>query len=156
MVSGGRNAKLANRPPAWVTQGFVLLMVLLVSSTVTSSINAQRVLENNQWVRHTLVVRERLNGVLAGIVDTESVNRNFLLTGDESYIRDFEQRCAEVDSGIAELRDLALDNPRQVRELGRLRSLVKDKVDFMNHLISIRQTEGPSVSAEAVRTGVGL
>jgi hypothetical protein len=66
-----RDPNLASRPPPWVTVGFVLLLILFLTSAVTSTVNAERVLDNNRWVRHTLIVQQRVGEVFGDIVDRE-------------------------------------------------------------------------------------
>ena len=55
-------------------------------------------------VNHTNVVRQRLNVFAADLVDAETGQRGFLLTGQEPFLEPYNQARASLPSELAMLR----------------------------------------------------
>jgi signal transduction histidine kinase len=69
------------------------------------------------WRQHTYVVIAESRALLSALLDAQTGQRGFLLTGDESILTAYDHARAEVSELIASLRRLTADNPRQQRRL---------------------------------------
>lgn len=107
---------------------FGAAVVLLVGLGVLSY---QRILEEDtdqKWVEHTHLVLERLDSVQVDLVDQESGQRGFALTGDRSFLEPYDRNRVQLQEDLTDLRRLTSDNPKQQRALDRLEPLVKARL----------------------------
>ena len=105
--------------------GFVLL-ILLLDSAVTYR-NLQRWSGDNKWVIHTQQVIIRMGEVRSLFRFVLNRFQTYLLTGEEKYIRDFnnfrDQRWANLNS----IRTMTMDNLGQQKRLDEIQSLADDQ-----------------------------
>jgi light-regulated signal transduction histidine kinase (bacteriophytochrome) len=70
----------------------------------------------------------------------ESVQRGFIVTGDQSYLRPYNDAVGAARQDENDLRELNSDNPIQQRNLDRLELLVSAKFAELRDRIEIGQT----------------
>jgi signal transduction histidine kinase len=142
------------RAPRRVAVSFGALIALLVLSAAVSGFNAKNVLDNNRWVLHSMNVRQSLSDVMADVVNAESTQRNFLLTGFESFLVEYRQRRESATRRVDLVASLSSDNPRQAKAVDRLEILVDQKFDLMEQMIDRRRALKRLLPAEIVKAGV--
>ncbi|MGM0631978.1 MAG: methyl-accepting chemotaxis protein [Pseudomonadota bacterium] len=69
---------------------------------------------------HTADVMADADALLLALVDIESGERGFALTGDERFLQPYEEGVRAYGRRMSRLRDLVADNPEQVRRLDEL------------------------------------
>ena len=107
------------------------------------------------WVTHTHLVLEALDALSANVTDAETGQRGFLLTGQEPYLRPYNDALNHVQESTRALRDLTSDNPVQQSNLNRLEPVVALKLAELQARIDIRKRDGLDAAAKAVRDGSG-
>jgi diguanylate cyclase len=112
--------------------------------------------ESNRWVRHTHDVLDNLNDLQSSMESASRSYRDFVLTGEESYIPSYHVEVSIAMRDEAAVRGLTLDNPRQQNQLPRLESLLAEKLRIADEVIRLRRAKGFEVATEAVRSGTGL
>jgi len=81
------------------------------------------------WVEHTLRVRGDIQEILVRLLDAEASARDFLLTGEPSALRPY-QESRELVAPLAEhLASLVADNPPQWRRAVEIHGLVESEMD---------------------------
>ena len=85
------------------------------SYLITSSL-----IDTSRMVAHTHEVIGSTELLHRTIIDMESAQRGFMLTGDQAFLEPFDDGLATVKDLIAKTKDLVRDNPLQV---GRLTSI---------------------------------
>ena len=121
----------AQRLSSWVAVG-----VVSYRSTV-------RFIETTEWVTHTQEVLQRLNGLLIQLVDAETGQRGFLLTGDERFLEPYNAALAEVKQQVVELRTLAEENPAQQQRLDLLEPQLDRLLAELRATIDLRDGKAP-------------
>ncbi len=106
-------------------------------------------------VERSLEVRLELEHARAGIIDAETAERGYLLTGKEPFLEMMEPSVQTARHSLDSLRALTLDNPVQQKRLDRLMPLFERKVARMDNQVKLRQEEGLEVVAAAVGTPEG-
>ena len=101
-------------------------------------------------VDHTLEVRLELEHALVGIVDAETAERGYLLTGKEPFLETFEPSLQSAQWSAALLRKLTEDNPEQQKRLDRLILLREQRVAQLREQIKARQSGGLEASVALV------
>jgi signal transduction histidine kinase len=128
------------------------LTALLVMGTVWL---ASRANTEDDWVRHTLAVRNQIAEVLTFVQRAETSQRGYLLTNRETYLAPYSGAEAALPGMLKEMDKLVSDNPQQVGAVGKLRKLIADKLAEMGSTI-VEQKAGRSDAALAiVKTDVG-
>jgi signal transduction histidine kinase len=108
------------------------------------------------WVSHTNNVLAAIDEVQLTLTSAESNQRGFLLTGDEQYLRSFRPANNELDSRLANLRRLTVDNPRQQKTLDRLSSAVHERSSRLQAVLALRRALPTADVVAAMSTGTML
>ncbi len=139
-----------------LTLGFGVLLVFLIIISLISYNNSNKLIDSTALVIHTEEVLDNINGVLALLIDTETGQRGFIITGQDRYLEPYNSALDEVESNIQNLRDLTSDNPNQQRRIDKLKNLVDDKFAELKETIDITRTVGGFDAAkEVVLSGKG-
>jgi signal transduction histidine kinase len=134
-----------------VTLGIALSLALFAAIGVTSFRSALSTEVDRKWVEHTHLVLEQINALLADEAGAEASCNAFVLTGDNSYLPEYEQGRSSVPQVLGALRQLTADNPAQQRNLNRLEPLVSESFREMDHQIEGSRTHlgsGPVQKSE--------
>ncbi|MFT6778358.1 MAG: methyl-accepting chemotaxis protein [Paraglaciecola sp.] len=82
---------------------------VVVYSSITSIIDASK------WVNHTYVVIRTGEDVSASMVDMETGQRGFMVTGIDEYLEPYNDGNTRFDSLIKKGQELTSDNPVQIK-----------------------------------------
>lgn len=143
--------KLPLQPAGLALVASLLLALLLWASNRSW----QSLSEAEAWVKHTREIQlatERLQSIL---VDAETGQRGFLITGNESYLTPYRQALGRYREALAEVRQLAAYSPAQQQRVERLEPLVETKMEELERTIHLRQQEGLEAAQVVVRTDLG-
>jgi PAS domain S-box-containing protein len=99
-------------------------LVILISLGVFSFRRTIYQDENQQWVEHTRLVLEKLDGMDINLLNQETNQRGFIITGAESYLRSYESASSRLQQDLQQARALTLDNSQQQRSLDHLEALI--------------------------------
>ena len=108
--------------------GFALALAVLVAIGGVAHRNIVKLTVTAGWVDHTHKVLENLATLLQGLVDAETGQRGYMITGDEAYLEPYHVALGVIDQDVKELRDLTKDNPNQQRRLEALAPKVAQQV----------------------------
>ena len=134
--------------------GFVAALLILVVGLLSLR-SARQALEAAEWVAHTHEVRGRLDGLLAAMVDVETGQRGYVITGAPRYLEPHESGVRRVGGELATLRRLTADNPRQQARLDSLAPLVGARLASAREVIDLRRTRGFGPAAAVIATDRG-
>jgi PAS domain S-box-containing protein len=135
--------------------GFVIALACLGVIGVVSFLTVARLNENVVWVEHTHEVLNRLELLLAAITDSETAERGYVITGDESYLEPYQQAAKTVDVHASRLRALTADNPAQQRRLDSMIPLASDRLANLRTVIELRRTQGFAAAQSEILAGRG-
>lgn len=128
----------------------VLAVIVVVAGYL-----AYKQTNDQKWVRHTANVQARLSHVLALLLDSETGQRGYLVTGDESYLEPYNRAAPDVISEIESIRRLIADNPRQQTAIATLRDAANQRLDELRALIELRRAGRTEEVLDRLRTNVG-
>ena len=110
--------------------------------------NQRAEMESERGERHTREVIQQFGDLLSSLKDAETGQRGFIITGKPDYLEPYQASLAEIAIGLADLRRLTADNPRQQQRLVAITPLVAAKLADLKETIALRETQGfPAVSA---------
>jgi PAS domain S-box-containing protein len=112
-------------------------------------------LDSEQWVTHTEQVIAATNQISRLVVDAETGQRGFLLTGDDKYLEPYERASREIGPALSRLRQLTSDNPVQSRPIAHLQSVSSDKLKELSRTVELARAGNRSAAIAIVRMGKG-
>ena len=108
-------------------------------------------IENEKWVRHTHEVLEKLQDILFSMQIIEDNYREFVITGDESFLKPYRAAAVSVEQDEAAVRALTVDNPVQQDQLPALDRLIVQKMQFSDGIIGLRRNRGLVTATDAIQ-----
>jgi diguanylate cyclase (GGDEF)-like protein/PAS domain S-box-containing protein len=92
---------------------FIPAIFIITILTIFSYYQTGNLLKTNSWVTHTYEVIQAVDRTLYNVVNMESRQRAYLITGDEQYIADMDAAQVNLRKNLDELGILTKDNPMQ-------------------------------------------
>ena len=99
-----------------------IIFMLVVSLSVYQ--NTQSMVKDNHWVVHTHKAIARAQELLSLVVDMETGQRGYLLTGDTDFLEPYKLALAVWKDKLTTLAKQVDDNPPQVERLHRIDGLL--------------------------------
>ncbi|MGB8277426.1 MAG: CHASE3 domain-containing protein [Methylovirgula sp.] len=131
----------------WSLIATTALAAILVIGTFWLAARSQA---ENEWVRHTLAVRNQIDQVLILVQRAEANARGYLLTGQEVFVSPYQNAVTQLPAVLDEMTELVVDHPRQQQAVLRLRQLTAERlVDLRNAIAAYKsgQAGGPAEMA---------
>ena len=147
-----------------IVVGFVVTALALAGMGWLSYRANRDFISAEGWVNHTQEVITQLQAMLATVVETDTAQRGYLLTGDPAFLKDRSTATAKIPGQLERLKELTSDNPAQQRALNRFDVLAQTVIFQTDDRISVFQKSGlqaalaaePMQKTEAAMTGVTL
>ena len=129
---------------------------LLASGGVIAALEVRESAGAAQRVRHTFEVLRQIDRVRAALLDAETGQRGYVLTGELRYLEPYERGAREVEPGLEGLRVLLPETPENLRRIGELKEIGSAKLRELARTIELRQTGGLEAALAVVRTELGV
>ncbi|HJS84797.1 MAG TPA: CHASE3 domain-containing protein, partial [Acetobacteraceae bacterium] len=121
-------------------QRMVAVLILLAVGAAASAAGGLGALlgleDARHLVQHAHEVIDEADGLLAALLDAETGQRGFLLTGEERYLEPYAAALRRVASSLDRLRGLVADNPAQLARLPALRADAEAKLAELGDTIA--------------------
>ncbi len=101
----------------------VIVISVVVNALSWSSLSFQQTA--NGWTVHTYEVLDRVDAIVAAMVDRETGVRGYLLAGDEAFLAPYEAGSKNYKEAFEKAVQLTSDNATQQKRFAELDALVK-------------------------------
>jgi len=101
--------------------GIVLSFMIIIAFVVYFSIHS--LIDNIKSVSHTYEVIEHTHTLFKVLIDIETGERGFLLTGNESYLTPYISGKEEFEKTVALVQDLVKTNPGQSEQIKKIHEI---------------------------------
>jgi methyl-accepting chemotaxis protein len=135
--------------------GFGIATFTLAAIAVVAYRNTSRAVDNDSWVMHTYQVRAELANLQAQLINAETGQRGYVLTGEDSYLAPYQAAIGEIKGTLDDLRKLTADNPDQQRRVTVTAPLVDAKLAELKQTIDIRRNDGFEAAVKLVLSNAG-
>ncbi|MBI3726179.1 CHASE3 domain-containing protein, partial [bacterium] len=88
--------------------GVALLFPVVIGAIAYRS--TANLLESRKPITHTYQVLGELDDLLLAIVDCETGQRGYILTGDERYLEPYNEGLGSIDKALTSSEGLTVDN----------------------------------------------
>jgi methyl-accepting chemotaxis protein len=135
--------------------GFVLGPIILAIVGWIAYSNTVSLNQTTDQRSHSYQVLQKAEQVSKLLVDAETGQRGYVLTGEERYLEPYTNAVRSLDPVIAELGELTRDNPRQQARLATLKGPVGEKLNELADTITLRREQGQQAALAVVLTDRG-
>lgn len=106
-----------------ISLGFfvVLTLMAIISGVIYSGISS--IIDASRWVNHTYEVIRTAESVGASMIDMETGQRGFMVTGQDEYLEPYHQGNENFHKLVDKGQQLTSDNPSQGERWNRIREL---------------------------------
>ncbi|OPH00260.1 hypothetical protein B2I21_03940 [Chryseobacterium mucoviscidosis] len=113
-----------------IVLGYLVVVLLFgaVLMILSAQINASQK-EIDFITHHDLEVHNLTNAIEKNVLNMETGQRGFMLTGEESYLEPYTQAMTQWNSNYAELYELISDNPSQQMSLENIKIHINRWID---------------------------
>jgi PAS domain S-box-containing protein len=125
-----------------ILAGFIVTAVTLGGVGWLSYRTTEDFIGAQGWVTHTQEVISQLEMTLATVIETDTEQRGYLLTGDTTFLTQRQAAAARLPGEFQQIQRLTIDNPTQQEALKRLEELTKKEVALADDRIAIFQRSG--------------
>lgn len=132
--------------------GFGASLVILVISSSASYYSIRNLLESAGLVKNTNEIIHKMNDLGAELVNAETGQRGFLLTGEREFLAPYTNARTRATAVITQIRSLIKDDDEQQSRLDDLSNLIERRFHYLNLSISDREA-GNDIKAENLRIG---
>ena len=135
--------------------GFIASALILTLVGWESYRGTVRVAQAAAARKHSFEIQLVLSEMATRLVDAETGQRGYLLTGDQAYLAPYQATIKNLDRLMNQLKNLTSDEPNQQRHIQILESLVEQKLQELQRTIDLRDKEGLPAANRVVREGTG-
>ncbi|CAM3064088.1 methyl-accepting chemotaxis protein [Rariglobus hedericola] len=135
--------------------GYLLALLLLALIGVGAFLGVRELLSAAAIRTHTYQVIGQIEQIELEIVNAETSQRGYVLSGQETYLEPYKVAVGQVSASIAKLAELTKDNPEQQARIARLEVLADDKMKVLAESISLRRNDGMDAAMALFLKGTG-
>ncbi len=136
--------------------GLAVALGLLMALGAYSFFNLRQQAEAADWVTHTYQVVSGLQGIFSSVQDTESAQRAFMMSGNETYLEPCHNAMRALPQQMDAVGRLTEDNPRQLGLLNKLRHDVDARLSMVRTRIDQRRQLGVNALDPKLLNGAGV
>ena len=143
--------------PLKVLFPLVLGVALSMGILVFSELGFRRLEAANRTMSLSLEMESTLHEVLALIIDAETSQRGFLLTGQPEYLDPYRAAVPKIENRFDRLRALAMAqaSEEQRDRLARFNTLIGKKLAELEATLALHDKAGREAALELISTGLG-
>ncbi|MFN6465832.1 MAG: GAF domain-containing protein [Nostoc sp. DedVER02] len=135
-----------------IAAGFGVASVILVLIGVVFYQNTTVSTRNRSIIKITYQKINTLEELLSQIKDADTGQRNYIITGKETYLKPYQASLANVEREIAKLKNLTTDRANEQKQIATLESLIAAKLTQLNQTIDLRQKKGAEAALQVLLT----
>lgn len=139
---------IVSRPTVVVTLSVAFVLVL--GAAALSTFSLREILQGDRRAAHAQEALGLTHQLLATIVEAETAQRGYLLSGDDKYLGHYQTSLPRYRADIAALqRSLAAD-PQQAALVAPLPALIDRRFAELARAIQLRRNEGTAAGAALI------
>jgi methyl-accepting chemotaxis protein len=122
--------------------GFALPLLILAVLGGVSHRAMNSSIETSRWVDHTYEVLDTLAQLQIALLEAESTQRGYLITGREEFLQPFQKSAAQVPVILKRLSELTVDNARQQQRIEEIKPVIEALLLRLKKRIDLRRAKG--------------
>ncbi|MEA5622381.1 PAS domain S-box protein [Nostoc sp. UHCC 0251] len=126
---------------------FIVALAVVFTNAVVSYSNTVKLIYNQQWVTSSYEVVTQLRIIQSTLKDTETAQRNYLITADADDLQTYLVAYQKTNNNIQIISKLTTDKHQKRQWIYLLEPKINNRLNILQEEISLRQNQG----FEAVR-----
>ena len=122
-----------------VIAAFSLLIALVITSAILTRHQVYLQIEDHLWALHSREVQIVIEETQTLLLDAETGQRGYLYTGDEKYLKPYNDAIDRVERHIDRLRQLTADDPIQQHHVAILSELTSLKLQELANTLALHR-----------------
>jgi PAS domain S-box-containing protein len=137
-----------------VLAGAFTVVILIIGGWVAVT-GTMALHEDADQVAHTHEIIAALHAVQVEVLNAETGQRGFLITGDPAHRVPYDQALRRIQIAIDNVAELTIDNPVQQAAIARVREQVAARLAEMARNLALRNEAGLEAAINGVASGRG-
>jgi len=133
----------------------VVWLTLSIAGVVLAAITWVQLSSKLIQAREAVAVREDVDHILKLLVDAETAQRGFTITGDATYLAPLSNAVTELPERFDHLMETALGDRVLIQRVSALRAQAELNLAHQRRAVEARSTRGAQGAADIVSTGEG-
>ena len=134
--------------------GFIVTAVVLAVLGVFSFSSTQRLIDTARLLSHASRVINNAELVVKAVVDIETGQRGFVITGKEEFLEPYHESTKSLNRYLRTLDSLTSQNPLQQAKVVELHALIRHQLNWTKDVIETRKASFEKAS-DLVSSGEG-
>ena len=130
-------------------------VVLMALFGVLSWVQSNQTQDARILARHTNEVIGAIRSLHVSVLEAETGQRGFLLTGDPAYLQPYERALDQVSFLQGQLQHLTADNPAQQEQMRALAPTLQRKMEELGQSIELRRAGDLDAALRLVKSDLG-
>lgn len=139
-----------------VALGFYLSLAIMMGIGIFSFVSSQDLMRYNELLNRSLRVHEVLEEVWGFVLEAESSQRGYILTGSERFLGSYRKEVNDIPVKLTVLRNLTGERPRSQHLINALEPLINRKLALLQERISAMETGNREAAIRSVKSEAGL
>ena len=139
-----------------IAVGFLVVFLVLVLIGAYSFRSLNELTASTQLQDQSTQTLKELEGILAKILDAETGERGFLISGADHYLESYRQSRDQLREALLTVRRLTDDNPAQRQRVDQLETLIARKLAFVAQSVGERERTGGTDAQTLLEEGQSI
>lgn len=122
-----------------VMTGFAVTALVLIILSIFSYSSTQNLIHTASLQSHATLVMNNAERLIKSIVDLETGQRGYVITGNEEFLEPYHESSQKLDSYLTALDSLTSTDTNQQARIDTLRNMVNGQREWTKNIISVRQ-----------------
>ncbi len=131
---------------------WVLLIAAILATAVLTQRSLSRLADSREVITHSLLVNKALNDVMNLMLDAETGQRGFLLSGRAPYLQPYYTALAQMRQARTALRSALSEDPSAIAPLDVLDKAIAAKLQDLDRAVSLKSEGHSSEAVESILT----
>jgi signal transduction histidine kinase/FixJ family two-component response regulator len=133
----------------------VLWLALSIASVIVAGITWFELSKRLNTSADAVALREAVDGIVLLLLEIETGERGFAITGQESHLEPFKRAETELPLQFERLVGIARNDPALTKEVMDLRAKAESVLVHYRKVVGLRRDQGFSAAAEIIEQGTG-
>jgi CHASE3 domain sensor protein len=139
----------------WHSIAAIPMATVVVLGAYLSYHYHQLTIRNRDRVDRAYQVLDVVDGLFISVQNADVAQRDFIITGDEAHLAQFQAALKDEAEDSDRLRKLLVASATQETHLSKIDAAVAAKLAELGRTIELRQKQGFNAAQEAIRSGDG-
>ena len=116
---------------------FLFAAIFLIALSMLSYVRINNLIAESEWVNHTQIVKIELEKISTAILDAETNQKSYLLTGDSAVLVKRDEALKRLNIELNRVDSLIRDNATQIENLKTLHTAINLKLESMKKVLRL-------------------